>query len=50
MPYILKPIGHGYKVFNIKTNKYYSKNPLPYQRALAQMRILIINEKPSIKH
>lgn len=44
MPYILKQIGKGYKVFNIKTAKYYSKNPLPYQRALSQMKALTLRD------
>lgn len=40
MPYEIKKFKSGYKVQNKITKKYYSNEPIPYENALKQMRLL----------
>jgi len=40
MPYIIKPVDSGYKVFNRDTGKSYSKHPQTLRNAYLQYYIL----------
>ena len=49
MPYQIKPVSNPVKSFKVckidPANECFSKQGLPYKRALAQMRAIIISEK-----
>jgi hypothetical protein len=44
MPYEVKPVGKGYKVFKKGTTKSFSNKALTKTRAIAQMRAIAISE------
>jgi hypothetical protein len=43
MPYKIRKKGKGYKVCKL-TGKCFSKEPIPYKRAVSQMRAIQANE------
>ena len=43
MPYKIRKKGKGYKVCKV-SGKCFSKKPIPYKRAVAQMRAIQANE------
>lgn len=44
MPYAIKHLKYGYKVMAVASPvKYFSKKPMPLERAKAQMRALYVN-------
>lgn len=43
MPYKIRKKGKGYKVCKL-TGKCFSKKPIPYKRAVSQMRAIRANE------
>ena len=45
MPYEIRPVSKGYKVFKEGTKKSYSKKPLSLETAKAQMRAIYANER-----
>jgi hypothetical protein len=40
MPYDIKPVDGGFKVFNTETGKAASTRPLPHKTAVKQFRLL----------
>lgn len=47
MPYVVVKVKNGYKVKDDKVGrpKFYSKHPLDYETALAQLRAIYLSEK-----
>ena len=50
MPYHIKKVGSGFKVFKKGTNKALSKGPLTKAKAEAQMKAVEISEKKQGSH
>ena len=50
MPYHIKKVGSGFKVFKKGTNKALSKEPLTKSKAEAQMKAVEISEKKQGTH
>lgn len=50
MPYHVKKVGSGFKVFKKGTNKALSKEPLTKAKAEAQMKAVEISEKKQKTH
>ncbi len=50
MPYHIKKVGSGFKVFKKGTNKALSKEPLTKTKAEAQMKAVEISEKNQGSH
>ena len=50
MPYHIKKVGSGFKVFKKGTNKALSKEPMSKAKAEAQMKAVIISEKKQGTH
>ena len=45
MPYTIKKVGTGFKVFKKGTSKSFSKKPLTKKKAESQLRAIGMNEK-----
>lgn len=49
MPYVIEKVEKGFKVCKADKSKCFSKKPLTKEKAIAQKKAIIINEKKKYK-